>query len=192
MVHRFLSGHGPGDERDLLRWANIPHRVASCHRRATRRASWRAPTVRDEAGEEFILHADLTVRLRTTREHAAYLLPTFDEVTLTYARTGVSRSPAPPGPQPTDRRSRRRDGRHRGCRRRTVEAHRPGHRSVSVTIHPERLLTEPERDAVDEAIARLTAFMNEGATVATDGGALRCRTGSRSSAAELSRVEGLQ
>ena len=31
-------------------------------------------------------------------------------------------------------------------------------RKVSVTIHPERPLTEPERDAVDEAIARLTAF----------------------------------
>ena len=45
-------------------------------------------TVRDEAGEEFILHADPTVRPRTTREHAAYLLPTFDEVTLTHARTG--------------------------------------------------------------------------------------------------------
>ncbi len=158
IVHRFLSGHGPGDERDLLRWANIPlteSRAAIAE--LVEEGILESLTVRDEAGEEFILHADPTVRPRTTREHAAYLLPTFDEVTLTYARTGF------PLARATLDRSRLIaeagggtvviGGVDVGLWKRTVTG-----RKVSVTIHPERPLTEPERDAVDEAIARLTAF----------------------------------
>ena len=95
---------------------------------------------------------------RTTREHAAYLLPTFDEVCLTYAATGFPRR-APDSP-------RQRliseagggivvvEGEDVGIWKRVVSAN-----DVRVTVWPDAALGRDEVTAIGEAAQALADFV---------------------------------
>ena len=85
LTRRFLVGHGPASDRDLHRWSTLTLgevRAALADL---------APSLQQVRLDDHVLWFDPTVPARTTREHAAYLLPTFDEVCLTYAATGFPR-----------------------------------------------------------------------------------------------------
>lgn len=107
------------------------------------------------AGE--VLWFDPSVPARTTREHTAYLLSTFDEAALTYPRTGFPRrnhdadrtrlvSEAGGGIAVVD-------GRDIGTFKRKADARR-----TLVTVRPEVDLTTRERAGVTEAAEFLAAF----------------------------------
>jgi hypothetical protein len=85
LTRRFVAGHGPASERDLARWSTL---TLTQIRAAL--ADLSAVLERVEVGGHE-LWFDPTVPARTSREHAAYLLPTFDEVCLTYQHTGFPR-----------------------------------------------------------------------------------------------------
>ena len=94
---------------------------------------------------------------RTTREHTAYLLSTFDEAVLTYPTTGFPRH------DPDADRNRLVseaaggvvvvDGRDVGTFKRKVEPKR-----VTVTIRPDIDLTPSERGGIADAAEFLAAF----------------------------------
>ena len=85
LTRRFVSGHGPTTERDLARWSTL---TLSQIRSALADLSGELERIEVDG---HTLWFDPQVPARTTREHAAYLLPTFDEVCLTYAATGFPR-----------------------------------------------------------------------------------------------------
>ena len=85
LTRRFLAGHGPASERDLARWSTL---TLTQIRSALADLEGRLERV---DLDEHTLWFDPTVPARTSREHAAYLLPTFDEVCLTYQHSGFSR-----------------------------------------------------------------------------------------------------
>jgi hypothetical protein len=93
LTHRFYAGHGPASERDLQRWSGL---TLTEIRSATAELTG-SPDLRDshpldavECGGE-TLWFDPSVTVRTSREHTAYLLSTFDEAALTYPSTGFPR-----------------------------------------------------------------------------------------------------
>jgi hypothetical protein len=93
LTHRFLAGHGPASERDLQRWSGLTlTEIRWATAELTTSASLRSshPLERVECGGE-TLWFDPSVPARTTREHTAYLLSTFDEAALTYPSTGFLR-----------------------------------------------------------------------------------------------------
>ena len=91
LTRRFVSGHGPASDRDLARWSTL---TLGQIRSALADLSGLLERVEVDGHE---LWFDPRVPARTTREHAAYLLPTFDEVCLTYQSTGfVRRNPDAP------------------------------------------------------------------------------------------------
>ncbi|CAN7480292.1 winged helix DNA-binding domain-containing protein [Knoellia sp. LjRoot47] len=159
LTHRFYSGHGPASERDLQRWSGL---TLTEIRWATTELTT-DPGLREShpmesvecAGE--VLWFDPSVPARTTREHTAYLLSTFDEAALTYPRTGFPRrnhdadrtrlvSEAGGGIAVVD-------GRDIGTFKRKADARR-----TLVTVRPEVDLTTRERAGVTEAAEFLAAF----------------------------------
>ncbi|MFL6175989.1 MAG: winged helix DNA-binding domain-containing protein [Ornithinibacter sp.] len=85
LTRRFLTGHGPASERDLARWSTL---TLTQIRSALSDLTGQLERI-DVDGHE--LWIDPTVPARSSREQAAYLLPTFDEVCLTYQHTGFPR-----------------------------------------------------------------------------------------------------
>ncbi|GGB88384.1 hypothetical protein N798_14120 [Knoellia flava TL1] len=159
LTHRFYAGHGPASERDLQRWSGLTLteiRTATAELTTSRGLRDSHPLEAVECAGE-TLWFDPSVSARTTREHTAYLLSTFDEAALIYPTTGFPRrnhdadrtrlvSEAGGGVVVVD-------GRDIGTFKRKVEAKR-----VVVTVRPEVDLTSPERDGVAEAAAFLASF----------------------------------
>ena len=93
LTHRFFAGHGPASERDLQRWSGLTLteiRWATAELTGFPALRHSHPLESVECGDE-TLWFDPSVPARTTREHTAYLLSTFDEVALTYPVTGFPR-----------------------------------------------------------------------------------------------------
>ena len=85
LTRRFISGHGPASDRDLARWSTL---TLGQIRSALADLTGDLERVEVDGRE---LWFDPRLPARTTHEHGAYLLPTFDEVCLTYAQTGFPR-----------------------------------------------------------------------------------------------------
>lgn len=158
LTHRFHAGHGPASERDLQRWSGL---TLTEIRSAT--AELTSPAVRDTHPLESVecqgetLWFDPSLAARTTREHTAYLLSTFDEAALTYPSTGFPRrnhdadrtrlvSQAAGGIVVVN-------GHDLGTFNRKVEP-----KQVTVTIRPDVGLDGAERDGIAEAAEFLAAF----------------------------------
>lgn len=159
LTHRFYAGHGPASERDLQRWSSL---TLTEIRSATAELTTSAP-LRDTHPLDSVecqgetLWFDPSVTARTTREHTAYLLSTFDEAALTYLTTGFARadvdadrtrlvSQAAGGIVVVG-------GQDVGTFKRKVEPKR-----VTVTVMPDVDLTTAQRDGVAEAAEFLAAF----------------------------------
>lgn len=159
LTHRFHAGHGPASERDLQRWSGLTlTEIRSATAELTSSATLRStrPLESVECSGE-TLWFDPTVPARTTREHTAYLLSTFDEAALTYPSSGFPRrnhdadrtrlvSEAAGGVVVVD-------GHDVGTFKRKLEAKR-----TLVTIRPEVDLTPADRDGIAEAAEFLAAF----------------------------------
>lgn len=159
LTHRFYAGHGPASERDLQRWSGLTlTEIRSATSELTTSEALRSthPLESLECQGE-TLWFDPTVTSRTSREHAAYLLSTFDEAALTYPSTGFTRR--------TRDAERTRlvseagggivvvDGHDIGTFKRKAEP-----KQTTVTIRPEVDLTSAEREGVVEAAEFLAAF----------------------------------
>lgn len=159
LTHRFFAGHGPASERDLQRWSGLTlTAIRWAVAELTTDPQWQQSHALESvecSGET--LWFDPTVPARTTREHTAYLLSTFDEAALTYPSTGFTRrhhdadrtrlvSEAGGGIVVVD-------GHDIGTFKRKVEA-----KCVLVTVRPEVGLTTRERHGVTEAAEFLAAF----------------------------------
>ncbi|HSO63791.1 MAG TPA: winged helix DNA-binding domain-containing protein [Ornithinibacter sp.] len=152
LARRFVAGHGPASERDLGRWSTLTLGQA---RTALAELSGELERV---VVDGQVLWVDPRVPARTTRAHAAHLLPTFDEVCLTYASTGFPRR------DPAVARSRLLSeagggivvvgGDDVGTWKRVVS---PG--GVRVSVSSDVPLGVDERDAVGAAAERLAAFL---------------------------------
>jgi hypothetical protein len=152
LTRRFVSGHGPTTERDLARWSTL---TLGQIRAALAELSGVLERIEVDG---HTLWFDPQVPARTTEEHAAYLLPTFDEVCLTYAATGFPRrSPDTP---------RQRlfaeagggivvvQGEDVGIWKRVASA-----KDVRVTVWPDAPLDADDRAAISEAAQRLADFV---------------------------------
>ena len=159
LTHRFYAGHGPSSERDLQRWSGLTLNQIRCATAELTdsvllRSSHPLESVECEGQT---LWFDPSVNARTTREHTAYLLSTFDEAVLTYPTTGFPRH------DPDADRNRLVseaaggvvvvDGRDVGTFKRKVEPKR-----VTVTIRPDIDLTPAERAGIADAAEFLAAF----------------------------------
>lgn len=167
LTRRFVVGHGPASERDLARWSTLTLGQV--------RAAL-ADLVGDLERVEVDGHAlwfDPRVPARTTRARVAHLLPTFDEVCLTYASTGFPRR------DPASPRSRLVSeagggivvvgGDDVGTWKRVVS---PG--GVRVTVALDVPLGRDETDAVAAEAERLAAFLERPLDLVVEG-----RPGSR-------------
>jgi hypothetical protein len=159
LTSRFYAGHGPASERDLQRWsgltlADIRRATTDLTTSSSLRSTHPLETV-DCEGQT--LWFDPTVSARTTREHTAYLLSTFDEAVLTYPSTGFTRrdihadrarlaSQAGGGVVIVR-------GQDVGTFKRTVET-----RHTLVTVSLDVRLTSAEREAVEDAAQFLADF----------------------------------
>jgi Winged helix DNA-binding domain len=85
LTRRFIAGHGPASDRDLARWSTL---TLGQVRSALDDLSGELDHV-DVDGHR--LWFDARMPSRTSRAHPAYLLSTFDEVSLTYRDTGFPR-----------------------------------------------------------------------------------------------------
>ncbi len=152
LTRRFVAGHGPASERDLARWSTL---TLGQIRSALADLSGHLERVEVDGHE---LWFDPHVPARTTREHAAYLLPTFDEVCLTYPATGFPRR----DPQAPRQRLLSEagggivvvHGEDVGIWKRVVSA-----TQVRVTVWPDVPLGAEDREAVGEAAQALAAFL---------------------------------
>ena len=152
LTRRFMAGHGPASERDLARWSTL---TLTQIRSALADLEGQLERV-DVDGHA--LWFDPTVPARTSREHAAYLLPTFDEACLTYQHTGFPRRT----PDVTRQRLLSESGggivvvhgEDVGIWKRAVS---PG--SVRVTVSADSPLSSDDRDAVAEASHTFADFV---------------------------------
>ena len=152
LVRRFVAGHGPASDRDLGRWCSL---TLTEIRRALAELKDGLEQV-EVSGD--LLWSDPTVPARTTRAHRAYLLPTFDEVSLTYARTGFPRR----DPEAPRQRLLSEvgggivvvDGEDVGTWKRTV-----GRAGVRVAILPDVALPNDDLEALEKAAQALAAFL---------------------------------
>ncbi len=151
LVHRFFQGHGPATDRDLARWCTL----TLTEIRAALADLGDVLQRVDVDGEE--MWFDPAERASARSRPDAYLVPTFDEATLTYSRHGFPR-----GDPATDRsRMIAESGGGTvlvglddvGVFRRVVDA-----KAVDVTVRLDRRLEPGERDAVAGAAQRLAAF----------------------------------
>jgi hypothetical protein len=151
-VCRFVAGHGPASDRDLARWCTL---TLTEIRVALAGLESRLEQVEVDGQT---LWFDPTVPARTTQSRVAYLLPTFDEACLTYAATGFPRrdpdaprqrllSEAGGGIVVVDRHD-------VGVWKRTVRQ-----TGVRVSLALDVALPEADLRAVEEAAARLAAFL---------------------------------
>lgn len=85
LTRRFIAGHGPASDRDLVRWSTL---TLGQVRSALNDLSGELDHV-DAGGHR--LWFDPRMPSRTSRAQPAYLLSTFDEVCLTYRDTGFPR-----------------------------------------------------------------------------------------------------
>ncbi len=154
LVRRFAAGHGPASDRDLSRWCTL--------------TLTEIRTALHELGDSLdsvtvdgqVLWFDPSVPARTTRPRRGYLLPTFDEVCLTYATTGFPRR------DPDTARQRLLseagggiillDGQDVGTWKRTVTT-----TGLRVRLLPDSRLGEPDIAAVTAAAEALAAFVAE-------------------------------
>ncbi|TQJ50177.1 winged helix DNA-binding domain-containing protein [Phycicoccus sp. SLBN-51] len=82
LAQRFFAGHGPAAVKDFTRWASLTIADATAAVAACGDAL-------EQVEVEGVPHwYDPTVPSRTTAARAAYLLPVYDEVVLTYPTTG--------------------------------------------------------------------------------------------------------
>ncbi len=151
LVHRFFQGHGPATDRDLARWCTL---TLTEIRAALDELGGVLECV-DVDGER--MWFDPAERGSARSRPEAYLLSTFDEAALTYARHGFPR-----GDPATDRSRMIAEAgggivvvglTDVGVFRRTV-----GTKAVDVTVRLDRPLAPDARDAVREAADRLAAF----------------------------------
>jgi hypothetical protein len=160
LARRFVASHGPVSDRDLARWCSLTLDQA---RRALAELSTSLESV-DIDSET--LWFDPTMPSRTTSSRQAYLLPTFDEVRLSYLTSG------PPRRAPAVDRVRLVsehgggviivDGDDVGVWNRYVERDR-----VRLRIQPDVKLTPDELDAVGSEATRLAAFLGGGLDLET-------------------------
>jgi hypothetical protein len=94
LVRRFVSGHGPATDRDLARWSTLTLGQVRTALDGLR------PTLEAVTVGEDRMWFDPAAPARTTRRPPALLVPTFDELTLTYADHPVPRrDPSAPRPR---------------------------------------------------------------------------------------------
>ncbi|MGL5861135.1 MAG: DNA glycosylase AlkZ-like family protein, partial [Phycicoccus sp.] len=152
LVRRFVAGHGPTSDRDVARWCSL---TLTDVRAALSDLAGQLDTIGVDGETQWF---DPGVPSRTSRAHRAYLLPTFDEVALSYRATGFPRrepaadrarllSEAGGGVVIVDRED-------VGVWKRSV---RP--REVRVVVRPDLPLTTDDVAAVEEAATRLAAFV---------------------------------
>jgi len=152
LVARFVAGHGPATDRDLVRWSTL---TLGQVRGSLARLADRLEQV--QVGDVVMWH-DPSVPARPTRHRGALLVPTFDELTLTYAAHGFPRrDPSAPRPRVVNaigggtvlirgedvaawRRTTTRDG-------------------VVVQVAPDAPLGTADREAVESAAARFARFL---------------------------------
>ena len=152
LVRRFMAGHGPATDRDLARWSTLTLTQV-------RTALGELDGVLDSVevqGER--MWFDPAVPSRTTRLPGAVLVPTFDELTLTYADHGFPRrDPRTPRPRLVNGIGGGTVllGGHdvAGWTRRTTRS------VVTVTVTPDAPLSGHERSAVERAAQRLARFL---------------------------------
>ena len=152
LTRRFISGHGPASERDLARWSTL---TLTQIRSALADLAGVLERVEVEGHE---LWFDPRVAARTTHGHGAYLLPTFDEVCLTYAQTGFPRR----NPDATRQRLLSESGggivvvrgEDVGIWKRAVSA-----KDVRVTVWPDVPLGRDDRDDIAAAARGLADFV---------------------------------
>jgi len=152
LTRRFISGHGPASERDLARWSTL---TLTQIRSALADLAGVLERVEVEGHE---LWFDPRVAARTTHGHGAYLLPTFDEVCLTYAQTGFPRR----NPDATRQRLLSESGggivvvrgEDVGIWKRSVSA-----KDVRVTVWPDVPLGRDDRDDIAAAAQGLADFV---------------------------------
>jgi hypothetical protein len=152
LTRRFVSGHGPTTDRDLARWSTL---TLGQIRAALADLSGELEQV-EVAGHT--LWFDPQVPARTTQEHRVYLLPTFDEVCLTYAATGFPRR------SPESRRQRLLseagggivvvEGEDVGIWKRVASG-----KDVRVTVWPDAALGRDELSAIGRAAQALADFV---------------------------------
>ena len=151
LVRRFFGGHGPASERDLARWCTL--------------GLGEIRAALEEVGDGLasvevdgtVLCYDPAQSARTARDRRAHLVPTFDEVFLTYAETGPARR------VPTATRERLQpyhgggvvliDGEDAGLFQRRVSGD-----EVEVAVRPDGPLDRAARNAVAAEAERLGAF----------------------------------
>jgi Winged helix DNA-binding domain len=153
LTRRFVAGHGPASDRDLGRWSTL---TLGQVRAALSDLSGELDRLEVEGHS---LWVDPRVPTRTTRPHRAHLLPTFDEVCLTYAATGFPRrDPASPRVRLLSEAGGGIvvvDGDDVGTWKRVVAP-----RAVRVTVSPDVPLDDDETDAVAAAAQRLATFVD--------------------------------
>ncbi|MFW5471114.1 winged helix DNA-binding domain-containing protein [Knoellia sp. CPCC 206435] len=159
LTHRFYAGHGPASERDLQRWSGLTlSEIRSATAELTTSPSLLASHPLEQVScQDETLWFDPSVTSRTTREHTAYLLSTFDEAALTYPRTGFLRR--------NQQADRTRLVSEAGGGIVVVGAHDVGtfnrkleQRRAIVTVRPDVDLTPAERDGIAEAAELLASF----------------------------------
>ncbi len=152
LVRRFVSGHGPASERDLLRWSTLTLTEIRAG------LADLSDTLERVEVDGHTLWFDPAVPARTTKPHPAYLVPTFDEVSLTYAQTGFPRR----NPKATRQRPLSEiaggtvilDGEDVAAWKRLVSRS-----AVHVSVSPDVPLRGGDRAAVVDAAERLARFL---------------------------------
>ncbi len=152
LTRRFVSGHGPASDRDLARWSTL---TLGQVRSALADLSGLLERVEVDGQ---VLWFDPRMPARTTRQHAAYLLPTFDEACLTYPSTGFPRR----DPDATRQRLLSEagggivivHGEDVGIWKRVVSA-----REVRVTVWADVPLDADDRTAIGDAAMAFGAFL---------------------------------
>lgn len=149
LAHRFFGGHGPAAVKDLTRWASLT--VADA-----RTAIAAAGDVLEQVDVEGVPHwFDPSVPARTTGARAAYLLPVYDEVVLTYPATAFPLAAGHPNSGPVDPfwAAVVVDGTDVGLWKRVV-----GNGTVTVETRLAPSVTPDQRELVRAAAERLAAF----------------------------------
>jgi hypothetical protein len=152
LVRRFMAGHGPATDRDLARWSTL---TLTEVRAALGELGEALESMEVDGARMWF---DPQLPSRTTRRPGALLVPTFDELTLTYAHHGFPRR------DPTSPRPRVVNGIGGGTvliggedvavwRRRVTGA------VVEVTVAPDAPLTTDEERAVEHAASALARFI---------------------------------
>ncbi len=152
LVRRFMRGHGPATDRDLARWSTLTLRQV---RTALAELDDELDSAEVDGARMWF---DPGVPARTTRHPGALLVPTFDELTLSYAEHGYPRrDPASPRPRLVNQIGGGTvivDGEDVAAwRRRTTRT------DVEVAVTPDQRLDHATRDAVAEAAERFAAFV---------------------------------